>query len=127
MCIIAASSSAVRSVRSSCRHTALKRSTATCRSSMAATVPQLARAVERFRSWQSAASAAVASSGTMAGMTLADLVPTDPDPDALYDAFNGWVEAQGLSLYPAQQDALIELFSGSNVILSTPTGSGKSL
>jgi superfamily II RNA helicase len=60
-------------------------------------------------------------------MTLADLVPPDPDADSLYDAFNGWVESQGLSLYSAQQDALIELFSDSNVILSTPTGSGKSL
>jgi superfamily II RNA helicase len=60
-------------------------------------------------------------------MTLADLLPADPDPDSLYDAFAGWAQAQGLSLYPAQQDALIEVCSGSNVILSTPTGSGKSL
>ncbi len=30
-------------------------------------------------------------------------------------------------LYPAQEDALLELASGSHVILSTPTGSGKSL
>jgi superfamily II RNA helicase len=60
-------------------------------------------------------------------MSLADLLPPDPDPDSLYDAFAAWAEDQGLSLYPAQQDALIEVFSGSNVILSTPTGSGKSL
>jgi superfamily II RNA helicase len=60
-------------------------------------------------------------------MTLAELIPPDPDADALFDAFNGWADSRGLSLYPAQQDALIELFSGSNVILSTPTGSGKSL
>src|SRR3954470_12360167 len=60
-------------------------------------------------------------------MTLADLIPLDPDADDLFDAFNAWADSQGLSLYPAQQDALIELFSGSNVILSTPTGSGKSL
>ena len=33
----------------------------------------------------------------------------------------------GLELYPAQTEALIELVSGSHVILSTPTGSGKSL
>ncbi|MDW6065831.1 DEAD/DEAH box helicase [Streptomyces sp. FXJ1.4098] len=33
----------------------------------------------------------------------------------------------GISLYPAQEEALIEVVSGSNVILSTPTGSGKSL
>ena len=34
---------------------------------------------------------------------------------------------QGLDLYPAQTEALIELVSGNNVILATPTGSGKSL
>ena len=34
---------------------------------------------------------------------------------------------QGLTLYPAQEDALIELVTGSNVIVATPTGSGKSL
>jgi superfamily II RNA helicase len=60
-------------------------------------------------------------------MTLFDLLPADPTPDALFDAFNRWAEEQGLTLYPAQEDALIEVFSGSNVILSTPTGSGKSL
>ncbi|PWS52405.1 hypothetical protein DLE01_05420, partial [Streptomyces sp. FT05W] len=30
-------------------------------------------------------------------------------------------------VYPAQEEALIEVVSGANVILSTPTGSGKSL
>ena len=35
--------------------------------------------------------------------------------------------AQGITLYPAQEEALIEVVSGANVILSTPTGSGKSL
>ena len=49
------------------------------------------------------------------------------DPDALHDAFVSWTEGQGLQLYPAQSEALIELVSGSNVILATPTGSGKSL
>src|SRR6202044_131432 len=32
-----------------------------------------------------------------------------------------------LELYPAQEEAILELFSGNHVILSTPTGSGKSL
>ena len=41
--------------------------------------------------------------------------------------FEGWVGEQGLTLYPAQEEALIELLSGGNVILSTPTGTGKSL
>ena len=38
-----------------------------------------------------------------------------------------WVEKQGLALYPHQDEAVIELLGGSNVILATPTGSGKSL
>jgi superfamily II RNA helicase len=44
----------------------------------------------------------------------------------VYEAFTGWAEQQGLSLYPHQEEAAIELFSGNNVILATPTGSGKS-
>jgi superfamily II RNA helicase len=60
-------------------------------------------------------------------MTLADRLPADPDADALYDAFAGWVTDQGLTLYPAQEDALLSVFLGENVILATPTGSGKSL
>ena len=49
------------------------------------------------------------------------------DPDALFDAFESWVSDQGLTLYPAQTEALIEVVSGANVVLATPTGSGKSL
>ena len=60
-------------------------------------------------------------------MTLADAVPADPDPDKLFEAFSSWTAERGLELYPAQEDALIEVVSGANVILSTPTGSGKSL
>ncbi len=59
--------------------------------------------------------------------TLLDLAPADADPDALFGALTEWASAQGLELYPAQQDALIEIVSGSNVIVATPTGSGKSL
>jgi len=60
-------------------------------------------------------------------MTLTDLLPPTPDPDLLYETFAEWAHDRGLELYPAQQEALIEIVSGSNVILSTPTGSGKSL
>ncbi|MFC0705966.1 DEAD/DEAH box helicase [Cellulomonas uda] len=60
--------------------------------------------------------------------TLADRIPADPtDPDALYEAFTGWAAEQGLRLYPHQEESLLELVTGSHVILSTPTGSGKSL
>ncbi|WUD71630.1 DUF3516 domain-containing protein [Streptomyces sp. NBC_00510] len=60
-------------------------------------------------------------------MTLIDQLPAEPDPDALFEAFSSWAEGRGISLYPAQEEALIEVVSGANVILSTPTGSGKSL
>ena len=60
-------------------------------------------------------------------MTLTDLLPESADPDSLYEAFAGWAAKQGLALYPHQEEALIEIVSGANVILSTPTGSGKSL
>ncbi|QBR91286.1 DEAD/DEAH box helicase [Nocardioides euryhalodurans] len=48
-------------------------------------------------------------------------------PDAAYDAFSAWVAEQGLDLYPHQDEAVLELYGGSNVVLATPTGSGKSL
>jgi superfamily II RNA helicase len=47
--------------------------------------------------------------------------------DAAYDAFLDWTEQQGLTLYPHQEEAAIELFAGNNVIVATPTGSGKSI
>lgn len=52
---------------------------------------------------------------------------TDVDADALYEGFVGWAEERGFALYPAQDEAIIEIVSGANVILSTPTGTGKSL
>jgi superfamily II RNA helicase len=60
-------------------------------------------------------------------MTLTDRLPGTAEPDAVFDAFSGWVSEQGLTLYPHQEEALIEIATGANVILNTPTGSGKSL
>jgi superfamily II RNA helicase len=60
-------------------------------------------------------------------VTLIDLLPDSAEPDAVFDAFAGWSKQRGLALYPHQEEALIEIVSGANVILSTPTGSGKSL
>ncbi|UPL10841.1 DEAD/DEAH box helicase [Microbacterium sufflavum] len=54
-------------------------------------------------------------------------VPDAADPDAVYLTFVEWVESTGIRLYPAQDEALIEIVSGNNLILSTPTGTGKSL
>ena len=49
------------------------------------------------------------------------------DPDVLFTSFAAWAEASGTVLYPAQEEALIEMVSGANVVLATPTESGKSL
>jgi superfamily II RNA helicase len=60
-------------------------------------------------------------------MTLIEQLPATADPDPVFAAFADWSAGQGLTLYPHQEEALIELVTGTNVILSTPTGSGKSL
>lgn len=65
----------------------------------------------------------------MAG-PLFDLLPgveTASDADTLLGRFLEYVDAQGLTLYPSQEDAVLAVFEGHNVILNTPTGSGKSL
>ncbi|MDE0545129.1 RNA helicase [Microbacterium sp. C7(2022)] len=58
---------------------------------------------------------------------LTDLVPPGADEDVVYDGFVTWASGRGLTLYPAQDEAVIEIASGAHVILSTPTGTGKSL
>jgi superfamily II RNA helicase len=60
---------------------------------------------------------------------LAASLPTDGkiDPDEALERFLSWVDTTGLSLYPAQEEAVLELMAGRHVILNTPTGSGKSL
>src|SRR5262245_22750059 len=47
--------------------------------------------------------------------------------DELLDRFLAYVKSQQLELYPAQEEALLELWAGRHVVLATPTGSGKSL
>ncbi len=61
---------------------------------------------------------------------LARLLPsggTTLAPDAILDRFVSWVTDSGLTLYPAQEEALLALLDGKHVVLATPTGSGKSL
>ncbi|MCB9378869.1 MAG: DUF3516 domain-containing protein [Holophagales bacterium] len=60
---------------------------------------------------------------------LADRLPdsTDAPPEEILDRFVDWVGATGLTLYPHQEEALLELWADRHVVLNTPTGSGKSL
>ena len=62
--------------------------------------------------------------------TLESLLPAPGaavTDEAILDGFTAWAAAQGLELYPHQEEALLELLAGKHVVLSTPTGSGKSL
>ncbi|MEO6787629.1 MAG: DEAD/DEAH box helicase, partial [Chthoniobacteraceae bacterium] len=45
----------------------------------------------------------------------------------LLDRFLDYIAAARIELYPAQENAILELYDERNVILNTPTGSGKSL
>jgi superfamily II RNA helicase len=54
-------------------------------------------------------------------------LPGRPGADAILDRFLAVMKERGLDLYPEQEEAILELLAGRNVILSTPTGSGKSL
>src|SRR3954453_21943606 len=62
-------------------------------------------------------------------MTLYDLIPRDTatNNDALLGRFLEYAEGRKLQLYPTQESAILELYEEKNVILNTPTGSGKSL
>ncbi|HET9595514.1 MAG TPA: DUF3516 domain-containing protein, partial [Anaeromyxobacteraceae bacterium] len=62
--------------------------------------------------------------------SLAALLPPEGAalaPDAVLDRFVSWASASGLTLYPAQEEAILALLDGRHVVLATPTGSGKSL
>jgi superfamily II RNA helicase len=63
----------------------------------------------------------------MTATPLLELLATGSGEDHVYETFVTWAEGQGIELYPAQAEAALELVTGSNVILATPTGSGKSL
>lgn len=65
--------------------------------------------------------------GQTRGVDLLERMPKPYDPGEAFDAIENWVTSRGLTLYPAQEEAIFELVSGAHVVLATPTGSGKSL
>ena len=63
---------------------------------------------------------------------LMSFLPKNPDhardtEGLILDQFLAYIAAKEVSLYPAQEEAILALSEGANVILNTPTGSGKSL
>jgi superfamily II RNA helicase len=59
---------------------------------------------------------------------LLGCLPEDgADADAVLEGFLRYAADVGLTLYPHQEEAVLAVMSGANVIVNTPTGSGKSL
>ena len=58
---------------------------------------------------------------------LGERMPPGGEPDDLLAAFADWAADAGLDLYEHQEEAVLHLLAGDNVVLATPTGSGKSL
>ena len=54
-------------------------------------------------------------------------LPVNADADAILNAFLDYLTNTGTEPYDHQEQAILEIFAGNNVILNTPTGSGKSL
>ena len=65
---------------------------------------------------------------TLAQM-LPDLeeVPESLIDESIFDSFLAWAKDKGITLYPTQEEAALGILAGDNVILATPTGSGKSM
>ena len=66
----------------------------------------------------------------MSPATLGDRLPEAAGrvpPDVILERFLDWVAGLGFELFPAQEEALLEVMAGRHVVLDTPTGSGKSL
>jgi superfamily II RNA helicase len=60
-------------------------------------------------------------------VVVSDLLTDDRSPDHVLDIFTTWAQRGDVRLYPAQEEALLEVATGANVIVNTPTGSGKSM
>ena len=67
----------------------------------------------------------ISSSTTRA--TAGAAFPAVPRTATVLERFTAVIASRNLQLYPEQEEAILELLSGNNVILNTPTGSGKSL
>ena len=87
------------------------------------TIADLVPAWENEGAW----SARLQVPGEPGGVQPDGTVTAPPDPGTLFDTFSAWATDRGFTLYPHQEESLLEIVSDSNVIVGTPTGSGKSL
>jgi len=87
------------------------------------TIADLVPAWENEGAW----SARLQVPGEPGGVRPDGTVTTPPDPGTLFDTFSAWATERGFTLYPHQEESLLEIVSDANVIVGTPTGSGKSL
>lgn len=65
----------------------------------------------------------------MVAAPLYDCLPPEAEtsPDTILEGFLRYVSELGLELYPHQEESILAVVADNNVILNTPTGSGKSL
>jgi hypothetical protein len=65
---------------------------------------------------------------SVGSLTKAILAMEDDTAEAMYECVMEWaMDVKGVELYEAQEEAIMELADGNSVLLTTPTGSGKTL
>ena len=65
---------------------------------------------------------------TTGSLTRAIVEMEDDTADAMLETILQWaMDVKGVELYEAQEEAILELVEGNNVLLTTPTGSGKTM
>lgn len=71
----------------------------------------------------------LSAAATVASMPLLDPAQLNDrkSSDEIFDQFLSYLIDSGIEPYDHQEEAILELFGGNNVILNTPTGSGKTL